>query len=84
MKKMMTAKDLKSFIDELGLDAVTAFTDAGNTLITNREGIEVLKEAEAVAVKVKFLTDFMSQVRAPKKAKKPHHKYPSNYTKPRR
>lgn len=83
MKKILT----KNQIEEMGVDLIKAFTDAGNTVITNKEGVETLKKLEDdnedTERKKRFLEEFMMKINTIK-IKKPKHKYPSNYTPPKK
>jgi len=73
-------KALKSDeIRALGVEAIRAFTEAGNTLVTNQEGVETLKELDQEALAKEFATQLMTKL-AKIKVKRPHKKYPSNYT----
>lgn len=72
-KQHLTAEQ----IEQMGVTLLRSFTDAGNTIVTNKEGVDKLKTMDAVE---EFKSRIKMTIMKAKKQKKPHHKYPSNYT----
>ena len=72
----------KEQIETMGVELLKQFTDSGGTIVTNKEGVEKLKELDREAEYRKYLEEVkikMETMRIPD-VKKPKHKYPSNFT----
>lgn len=78
MRKQFNADDIRA----LGIELIRSFTNAGNTVVTNKEGAEVISELDREAMAKQMAEDMLLKI-SKLKTKKPKSKYPSNYTPPK-
>lgn len=70
----------KTQMEEMGVTLLKEYVEAGNTIITSKEGMEHLKSMDYLEQFQKQMEELQMKISLLKPGKKPHHKYPSNYT----
>lgn len=81
-KKYFSEKE----IQEMGVTLLKAYTDAGNTIVTSKDGMETLKKMDMLDQYKQQVEELQlkisgKQMEPPKKTK--HRKYPTNYQPPK-
>lgn len=69
----------KAQIENMGVTLIKEFVEAGNTIVTSKDGADTLKKMDLLEEYQEKVQEMMLKASA-KRIKKPKHKYPSNYT----
>lgn len=70
----------KEEIENMGAALIKAYVEAGNTVVTSKDGADTLSKMELLESYKEQIEEFKVKLTQMKAPKKPKHKYPSNYT----
>lgn len=68
----------KQQIEEMGANLLKAYVEAGNTIVTNQEGVGALKEIDRIEEMKKNIEEYKKRLERETTRKKPHKKYSTN------